>query len=46
MLAHPPVLLGLLGVVLGYAGVFAIFTYTAPILTQLTGFVEAAVSPI
>ena len=46
MLAHPPVLLGLLGVVLGYAGAFAICAYTAPILTQLTGFVEAAGSPI
>lgn len=41
-----PVLLGLLTTVLGYAGVFAVFTYIAPILTQITGFSEAAVSPI
>ena len=32
--------------VLGYAGVFAAFTYIAPILTGITGFSEAAVSPI
>jgi DHA1 family inner membrane transport protein len=41
-----PVLLGLLTTVLGYAGVFAVFTYIAPILTQITGFSEQAVSPI
>ncbi len=41
-----PVLLGLLTTVLGYAGVFAVFTYIAPILTQLSGFKEQAVSPI
>ena len=45
-IARPPVLLGLLTTVLGYAGVFAVFTYIAPILTQITGFSEAAVSPI
>ncbi|KLK94268.1 arabinose transporter permease [Microvirga vignae] len=46
VLLRRPVLLGLLTTVLGYAGVFAVFTYVAPILTQITGFSEAAVSPI
>ena len=41
-----PVLLGLLTTVLGYAGVFAVFTYIAPMLTGITGFADAAVSPI
>jgi DHA1 family inner membrane transport protein len=41
-----PVLLGLLTTVLGYAGVFAVFTYIAPILTRISGFGEGAVSPI
>jgi len=41
-----PVLLGLVTTVLGYAGVFAVFTYIAPMLTQLSGFQEAAVSPV
>ncbi len=30
----------------GYAGVFAVFTYIAPMLTRISGFSEAAVSPI
>jgi DHA1 family inner membrane transport protein len=41
-----PVLLGLLTTALGYAGVFAVFTYVAPLLTEVTGFSDAAVSPI
>lgn len=41
-----PVLLGLLTTVLGYAGVFTVFTYIAPLLTQVVGFEAAAVSPI
>ena len=41
-----PVLLGLATTVLGYAGVFAVFTYIAPMLTLISGFSEAAVSPI
>jgi len=45
-LARPQVMLGLLMTVFGFAGVFAIFTYIQPILTRLTGFSEAAVSPI
>lgn len=45
-LARPPVLLGLLTTVLGFGGLFAVFTYIAPILTQVSGFSDAAVSPI
>jgi len=45
-MARRPVLLGLLTTVLGYVGVFAVFTYIAPLLTQIVGFAEAAVSPI
>jgi DHA1 family inner membrane transport protein len=41
-----PVLLGLATTALGYAGVFAVFTYIAPMLTRISGFPEAAVSPI
>jgi DHA1 family inner membrane transport protein len=46
VLGRPQVLLGLTTTVLGWAGVFALFTYIAPILTRITGFSEAAVSPI
>lgn len=45
-MARPQVLAGLAITVLGYAGVFTVFTYIAPILTQVTGFSDAAVSPI
>jgi MFS transporter, DHA1 family, inner membrane transport protein len=45
-IAHPQVLLGLLMTVLGFAGVFAVFTYIQPILTRVTGFADSAVSPI
>jgi len=45
-IARRPVLIGLGMTVLGYAGVFAIFTYIAPALTTITGFAESAVSPI
>ncbi|MEO8120706.1 MAG: MFS transporter [Rhodoferax sp.] len=45
-MARRSVLLGLLTTVLGYAGVFAVFTYIAPLLTQLVGFEASAVSPI
>lgn len=45
-ITHPQVLLGLLMTVLSWAGVFAVFTYIQPMLTRLTGFSEAAVSPI
>ncbi len=44
--ARGPVLAVLLTTVLGYAGVFAVFTYIAPLLTRVAGFPAAAVSPI
>ena len=46
VLRRPQVLLGLLMTVLGFGGVFAVFTYIQPILTQITGFPIHAVSPI
>ncbi|MDH6231531.1 DHA1 family inner membrane transport protein [Mesorhizobium soli] len=46
VLGRKPVLLGLLTTVLSWVGVFAGFTYIAPILTRITGYSEAAVSPI
>ena len=46
VLARPQVLLGLAMTVLGYAGVFVVFTYIQPLLTRLAGLSEAAVSPI
>lgn len=46
VLARPQVLLGLLMTVLGFAGLFAVFTYIQPLLTRVTGFAESAVSPI
>lgn len=46
VLARTQVLLGLAATVLGYAGVFAVFTYIQPILTRISGFSESAVSPI
>jgi DHA1 family inner membrane transport protein len=45
-MARPQVLAGLAITVLGYAGVFTVFTYIAPVLTEVTGFSAAAVSPI
>lgn len=46
VLTRSTLLLGLLTTVLSWVGVFAAFTYVAPILTRITGFSEAAVSPI
>ncbi len=46
VILRAPVLLGLLTTVLGYAGVFAVFTYIAPMLTLIAGFRASAVSPI
>ncbi len=46
VLRRPQVLLGLLMTVLGFGGVFAVFSYIQPILVSITGFSEAAVSPI
>ena len=45
-ISRKPVLLGFTSTVLGFAGVFAVFTYIAPALTRITGFSDAAVSPI
>jgi DHA1 family inner membrane transport protein len=46
VLMRGPVLLGLLTTVLGYAGVLAVFTYIAPLITEVTGYTSAAVSPV
>jgi len=46
VLARPQVLMGLAMTVLGFGGVFAVFTFIQPILTELAGFSTAAVSPI
>ncbi|HKT28139.1 MFS transporter [Dyella sp.] len=45
-IGNPSVLFGLLMTVLGFAGVFTVFTYIQPILTEVTGFAQSAVSPI
>ncbi|MDO5102930.1 MAG: MFS transporter [Lautropia sp.] len=41
-----PVLLGLLMTVLGFGGLFVVHTYIQPILMQVSGFAESAVSPL
>ena len=46
VLARSQVQLGLAMTVLGFAGLFTVFTYVQPILTRITGFSDAAVSPI
>jgi DHA1 family inner membrane transport protein len=46
VLANPQVQLGLAMTVLGFGGLFTVFTYIQPLLTQVTGFPQAAVSPI
>lgn len=46
MVARPPVLLGLLMTVLGFGGMFTVYTFIQPLLTQVVGFADAAVSPI
>jgi len=46
VLARPQVLLGLLATVLGFSGVFTVFTYIQPLLTQVSGFAETTVSAI
>jgi DHA1 family inner membrane transport protein len=45
VIASPPVLLGLAMTVLGFAGVFVVYTYIEPLLVRVTGFPDAAVSP-
>jgi DHA1 family inner membrane transport protein len=46
VLARPQVQLGLAMTVLGFGGVFAVFTYIQPILTELAGYSKEAVSAI
>jgi len=46
VLTRPPVLRGLAMTVLGFAGVFTVFTYIQPLLLRVTGVSESAVSPI
>ncbi len=46
VVSRTPVMLGLLMTVLGFGGMFAVYTYIQPLLTQVTGFTDAAVSPI
>jgi DHA1 family inner membrane transport protein len=46
VLGRPQVLLGLGITTLGFGGVFAAFTYIAPVLTQISGFSADAVAPI
>ncbi len=46
VLSRPAVLLGLATTVLSWVGVFAAFTYIAPLLTEIAGFEESWVSPI
>jgi DHA1 family inner membrane transport protein len=46
VLGRPQVLLGLAMTVVGYAGVFAVFTYVQPLLNRLTGFSDGAVSAV
>ncbi|MGQ4878634.1 MFS transporter [Billgrantia sp. LNSP4103-1] len=45
-LKRKQVWLGLAMTVLGYGGVFTVFTYIAPILTRVTGFAETSVGPL
>jgi DHA1 family inner membrane transport protein len=40
------VLLGLGATVLGFAGVFVVFTFVQPLLTRVSGFAEASVSAV
>lgn len=46
VMARPQVLLGLAMTVVGYAGVFAVFTYVQPLLNRLTGLSDGAVSAV
>ena len=45
-IAGAPVLLGLATTVFGFAGVFVVYTYIEPLLTRVTGFGDAMVSPV
>lgn len=41
-----PVLIGLATTIFGFAGVFVVYTFIEPLLTRVTGFGDAMVSPI
>lgn len=43
-LAEPQVLLGLLTAVFGFAGVFAVYSYLASMMTEVTGFADSSVT--
>ncbi|HEY5835634.1 MFS transporter [Streptomyces sp.] len=43
-LREPQVLLGLLTAVFGFAGVFAVYSYLASMLTEVTGYAESSVT--
>lgn len=45
VIVSAPVLLGLAVTVLGFAGVFVVYTYIEPLLVRVTGFPDTAVSP-
>ncbi|UOV06253.1 MFS transporter [Pseudoxanthomonas sp. F37] len=46
VVTRPQVVLGLLMTVLGFGGMFTVYTYIQPLLTQVTGLADAAVSPV
>jgi MFS transporter, DHA1 family, inner membrane transport protein len=46
VLREPAVWLALLITVLGFGGVFVVFTYITPILEQMSGFAPRAITPI
>ncbi|MBB5735266.1 DHA1 family inner membrane transport protein [Xanthomonas arboricola] len=46
VLGRGQVLLALAITVVGYAGVFAVFTYIQPLLVDVSGFAQTAVSPV
>ncbi|MEW9625555.1 MFS transporter [Rhodanobacter geophilus] len=45
-IAGAPVLIGLATTVSGFAGVFVVYTFIEPLLTRVTGFGDAMVSPV
>jgi DHA1 family inner membrane transport protein len=45
-IVQPTVLLGLATTVLGFGGVFTVFTFVQPLLTRVSGFADSAVSPL
>jgi DHA1 family inner membrane transport protein len=46
VVARPQVQLGLLMTVLGFAGLFTVFTYIQPMLAEVTGFSPGAISAV